>query len=74
MVGRNSQQRRDAGGPVTRGGGGGRGPNKVISIPLSAGREAKLKTTENAWKPAVKDKKAVDPTKAETDEVSIKIA
>lgn len=59
---------------MTRGGGGGRGPNKVISIPLSAGREAKLKTTENAWKPAVKDKKAVDPTKAETDEVSIKIA
>ncbi|KAK3893614.1 hypothetical protein Pcinc_002575 [Petrolisthes cinctipes] len=66
MVGRNSQQRRDAGGPVSRGGGG-RGP-KVISIPLSTGRDAKLKTTENAWKPSPKEKKTVD-SKAETDEV-----
>ncbi|KAK3869310.1 hypothetical protein Pcinc_025358 [Petrolisthes cinctipes] len=66
MIGRNSQQRRDAGGPVSRGGGG-RGP-KVISIPLSTGREAKLKTTENAWKPSAKDKKSID-SKAETDVV-----
>ncbi|XP_042241638.1 eukaryotic translation initiation factor 4 gamma 1-like isoform X3 [Homarus americanus] len=68
MVGRNSQQRRETGGgPVNRGGGGGRsGQAKIIVIP-STGRESKLKTTENAWKPSVKESKTSEDTK--TDEV-----
>ncbi|XP_066968480.1 eukaryotic translation initiation factor 4 gamma 1-like isoform X4 [Macrobrachium rosenbergii] len=69
-VGRNhSQQRRPGepgGGQVSRGRGG---PGKVIVIPLSAGREPKLKTVENAWKPSVMDNKAVSDEQAATEEV-----
>lgn len=57
VTGRNSQQRREpGGGPRSNDrGGGGRGQGKVIVIPLSTGRETKLKTTENAWKPSAKE-------------------
>lgn len=70
MVSRNSQQRREPGGPVNRGGGRS-GQAKVIIIPHSAGREPKLKTTENAWKPSVKENKADNDAKAQTDEVGL---
>ena len=72
-VGRNhSQQRRpgdSGGGQVGR---GGRGPGgvKVIAIPLSAGREPKLKTVENAWKPNVLESKQLTEEQAATEEVS----
>lgn len=67
MVGRGSQRGRDAGGPVPRGGGGRSGPGKVIIIPHSTGREPKLKTAENAWKPSAKDNgKASDDDQVNT--------
>ncbi|XP_037786200.1 eukaryotic translation initiation factor 4 gamma 1-like isoform X22 [Penaeus monodon] len=71
VPGRNSQQRREpGGGPGSRNdrGGSGRGQSKVIIIPLSTGRETKLKTTENAWKPSVKESN-VNDEEAQTIEV-----
>ena len=55
MVGRGSQRGRESGVPVPRGTGGRGGPGKIIIIPHSTGRETKLKTTENAWKPSAKE-------------------
>lgn len=54
MVGRGSQQRvREPGAPVPPRSTSGRG-GKIIII-QSTGREPKLKTTENAWKPSLKE-------------------
>lgn len=75
VPGRNSQQRREpGGGPGSRNdrGGSGRGQSKVIIIPLSTGRETKLKTTENAWKPSVKES-TINDEEAQTIEVCAKI-
>ncbi|XP_068244689.1 eukaryotic translation initiation factor 4 gamma 1-like isoform X2 [Palaemon carinicauda] len=69
-VGRVTSQQRRPGEP-----GGGQGsrnrvaPGKVIVIPLSAGREPKLKTVENAWKPSVMDSLALTDEQAATEEV-----
>ncbi|KAK7084911.1 Eukaryotic translation initiation factor 4 gamma [Halocaridina rubra] len=71
-VGRNnSQQRRGepGGGQVSRGDRSRPGQSKVIVIPLSTGREPKLKTTENAWKPCVLENSTTDDEQAATQEV-----
>lgn len=74
-VGRNLSQQRQGGpggggGQPNRGDRGGRGgQGKVIVIPLSTGREPKLKTTENAWKPSVIDALPQSDEQAATDEI-----
>lgn len=56
MVGRGSQRGREPGAPVPPRSTSGRG-GKIIII-QSTGREPKLKTTENAWKPSLRENSA----------------